>query len=56
MWKSRVETLSDGRVQKFTVVRDDVPVPYSNVLGLLQADRNFRTFFSSLLADSPFSA
>jgi hypothetical protein len=53
---SRVESLSDGRIRKFAVVRDDVPVPYSNVLRLLQADADFRTFFSSLLADSPFSA
>ena len=56
MWHSRVESLSDGRVQKFAVLHDDAPVPYSDVLTLWCNDAEFRSFFIALLADSPFTA
>ena len=56
MWQSRIETIDDGRAQKFTIVRDDAPVRYSDVLKLCQTDVEFRSFFIGLLADSPFTA
>ncbi len=35
---------------------DSSPVPYAEVLRRWRADANFRTWFNSLLADSPFPA
>jgi hypothetical protein len=56
MWHAQIESLSDGRVQKFAVFRDDAAVTYSDVLKLWRNDKAFRSFFIALLADSPFAA
>ncbi|MDP6558184.1 MAG: hypothetical protein QGF59_03865 [Pirellulaceae bacterium] len=55
MWHAQIETLNDGRVQKFAVLRDDVPLPYFDVIAFWQSDAEFRSFFTALLADSPFT-
>jgi hypothetical protein len=56
MWQSQIELLNDGRMQKFTIVRDDAPLPYSEIVQLWRSDAGFRTFFIALLADCPFPA
>jgi len=56
MWSYRTEELNRGRVQKFALERDPSVVSYADVLNLWQHDADFRAFFISLLAGSPFSA
>jgi hypothetical protein len=56
MWTAQSEELASGRVIKFAIELDSSPISYSEVLGQWQRDRDFRTFFIDLLADSPFSA
>ena len=50
------EILSEGRLHKYTVTQNGEPIPYSEVLNLWQCESNFRSFFISLLSESPFSA
>ena len=56
MWHSQVESLHERRVQKFAVLHDDAPVPYADILTLWCNNAEFRSFFSALLAASPFTA
>jgi len=56
MWQAKVDSLNEGRVQKFGVVRHDAPVPFAEVLKLWRTDASFRSFFIGLLANSKFSA
>jgi len=56
MWTSRSEQLSSGRVIKFVIELDAVPISFAEVLRRCQTDEEFRSFFVALLADSPFSA
>lgn len=50
------EILCDGRVHKYTVTHNGEALPYSDALSLWQRDEAFRSFFVSLLFDSPFYA
>ena len=56
MWSCTRESLNDGRVERVVPLRDDSPIRYSRVLEYWQDDATFRSFFSSVLSDSRFSA
>lgn len=56
MWHSRIDSLANDRVHRFTLLRDEAPLPYSDVLALWRDDTSFRSYFVALLADSPFEA
>ena len=56
MWTSRREQLADGRLLRVAIDLDSSPISYAEVLGRWQHDNEFRSFFISLMADSPFSA
>lgn len=55
-WKSRVESLDDGRVERFTIARDAQALSYAEVITLWRDDAEFRTYFCKLLAESRFTA
>ena len=48
--------LNNGRTQKISILCQDNPLLYSDVVRYWQTDQAFRAFFISLLADAPFSA
>lgn len=56
MWNAEIETLKDGRLQRFVITHGDGPLSYANVLTLWQDSSEFRVYFAGLLADSPFAA
>ena len=56
MWQSNIESLDDGRIQKYKLLRGDLPLPYADVLQSWRFNEEFRAFFIALLADSAFSA
>jgi Family of unknown function (DUF6940) len=56
MWHAQIDLLHDGLVQNFTILQDDAPVSYFDVIELWCSDVEFRSFFIALLADSPFTA
>jgi hypothetical protein len=56
MWKSSIESLNKGRIQKISLLSNSNPILYSEIIQLWQHNPDFRTFFISLLADAPFSA
>lgn len=56
MWHTRTETLQDGRVQKFSILRGESRLLYAEVLELWRVSDEFRAFFTRLLSDSPFPA
>jgi hypothetical protein len=55
-WQSTVKILDGVNAQKVSFQRDSRPVSYDEVLSGWRDDARFRTFFTKLLADSPFSA
>lgn len=56
MWTAQTEEKTRGQVVRFTIEQEGVPVTYEAVLELWRTDTAFRTYFSALLASSPFSA
>jgi hypothetical protein len=56
MFESTTEKLDRDHVVKYCLTEDGVPLTYAKVLNLWQFDRSFRSYFTSLLADSSFSA
>lgn len=56
MWKSQTELIDRDRIHKISIFRDDKQITYSEVIKSWQQDKNFRTFFISLLADAPMTA
>lgn len=56
MWETQIETLKDGRIQRFVLSQDDAPLSYADVLSLWQGNADFRSYYTGLLADSPFAA
>ncbi len=56
MWKYQVETLNSNFIHKFSILSHNQQLTYAEVIELWQQDRNFRSFFISLLAESPFIA
>lgn len=53
---AKTTELNGGRILHFELLREERPLHWSDVIDLWQADRAFRTFFVSLLADAPFPA
>ena len=56
MWKSKRKLIENGRIHKISIFRDDKQVTYLEAIELWQQDESFRTFFISLLADTPMAA
>lgn len=56
MWTAQSENLMQGRARRFTLEQQGILLTYEAVLQLWRTDASFRAFFSSLLANSPFSA
>jgi len=56
MWHHRTESIENGHGQKIALMRDGGPIPYSEVIGLWQADADFRTYFTALLTAAPYRA
>jgi hypothetical protein len=55
MWESRIERLDD-RTHRVVLSREQGRLRYSEVVDLWQKDDRFRSFFISLLVESPFLA
>jgi hypothetical protein len=56
MWTTRSEQLSDGHGQKYAVDLDSRPATIADVLAAWQRDAGFRSLFTSLLANAPYTA
>lgn len=56
MWQTQIESLNDGRAQRFVISGDAGTLSYADVLSLWRDDPEFRSYFVSLLADSPLPA
>ena len=56
MWKSKRKLIENDRIHKISIFRDDKQVTYLEAIELWQQDESFRTFFISLLADTPMAA
>ena len=56
MWKSERKLIDGDRIQRISVFSNDKQITYSEVINLWQQDRSFRSFFISLLADTPMTA
>lgn len=55
-WTFDCEQLSQGQVQKFSVLADASPLSYATALQLLQTEPSFRNALTEALATSPFPA
>jgi len=56
MWKYQTELIDAKRIHKISFFKGDKRVTYSEVIKLWQDNNAFNSFFSSLLAEAPFSA
>ncbi len=56
MFQCTTENLESGRAVRYQLTESGRPVTYARVLELWQFDHSFRSYFSSLLAESSFSA
>lgn len=56
MWKFQGELLEGDRFHKITIFSEDKQLTYSEAIALWQNSSSFRSFFSSLLASTPFPA
>jgi hypothetical protein len=56
MWSALNKNPSDGRVLKFAIQRHGSPASFGEVLHGWRDHAEFRTFFTTLLSDAPFSA
>ncbi|MEM7537169.1 MAG: hypothetical protein AAF639_33660 [Chloroflexota bacterium] len=56
MYTSHQYTLSNDQGHRISFYKKSSPLPYRDVLHLWQHDASFRTFFITLLADTPFTA
>ena len=56
MWSADVESVNGARARCYRVRRGDAPVPFADALRAWETDRDFRTFFTGLLADAPYGA
>ena len=56
MFTSELKSLNNNRTQKITLNYEAKPLRYSEVVQNWQTNPAFREFFTSLLADAPFSA
>lgn len=56
MWQSSVKSLNTGQIKKISLLSNNNPILYSEIIQFWQYNQEFRTFFISLLANAPFSA
>jgi len=56
MWRSRLEELESGRINRVALLWLDTPVTYGEVARLWQEDPVFREFFISVLRSAAFRA
>ena len=56
MFDATIETVATDRIMRYGVRRDEVALTFSEVIQLWKSDRNFRSYYTQLLAESPFSA
>lgn len=56
MWTSRMEPLSGSSGVRYEVAWNDQPATFADVLQSWTRDEQFRSWFNSLLAASPFAA
>ncbi|MBL9164645.1 MAG: hypothetical protein JNL18_18095 [Planctomycetaceae bacterium] len=56
MWTSREEALSGPSGVRYDVAFDDRPATFGDVVDAWQQNEEFRSWFTSLLAASPFTA
>lgn len=56
MFSYKLDILNQGRVHKYGIINNTVPMSYADALDFWQNDDSFRSFFISLLSDSPFLA
>ncbi len=56
MFASRSRQLSNGRVTRFVIENDSMPVTYAETITLWQKDPEFRALFTDLLLNSPYLA
>lgn len=56
MWTARRREISTPHGVHIAIDHDERPASVADVMRAWQVDAQFRTFFNSLLADSPFSA
>ena len=56
MFESIIDNNESGRLTKYRITRNGIPLTYLEVLNLWCDDADFREFFIALLADSNYSA
>ena len=56
MYQTKIQSLSDGQVQRFVISHGAKTLTYKKVIDLWQDNPKFRSYFIRLLADSPFAA
>jgi len=56
MFQSAIDNIEPDRVTRYRISSDGLPLTYATVLDLWLSDPDFRSYFTTLLADSPFSA
>ena len=56
MFETEIESLESGRVTQYRIKSAGDVLSYAKVLKLWGDDTEFRSFFTKLLADSPYSA
>jgi len=56
MWTYKCESTNSDNIHKISIFSKNSHVTYAEIIKLWQKDNGFRTFFNSLLADSPFEA
>jgi hypothetical protein len=53
-FSTEITTLNNGRVLRYRLLQDDMPLSWSDVMDRWQNDQSFRCFFVSILVDAPF--
>ena len=56
MWTSKSRLVDSDNVSQILILQDGKRITYGEAIQLWQEDFNFRTFFISLLANSPYEA
>lgn len=56
MWQTRIDLMNDGRVQRFAISHNERTLTFADVITSWRVDPAFRSYFTALLADSPFDA
>jgi hypothetical protein len=56
MFETAIHDIEHNSVTMYRLKRHNIPLSYSEVLDLWQADVDFRDYYTRLLADSPYTA